>query len=152
MSETLLEENTMSESTMRERTIERTVEFDVPVERVWKAITDPAELSKWFGHRTELELVVGTYGAMIWDEHGSYAIRVDVVDAPHRFVWSWVHEPGVSFDDAPSTRVEWTLTGRDGGGTTLLLRESGFRSDLHHQQNTDGWTEELAELSALLAG
>ena len=147
MSETLLRESTMSE-----RTIERTVEFDTPVARVWKAITDPAELSKWFGHRTDLELTVGAYGAMIWDEHGSYAIRVDEVDAPRRFVWSWVHEPDVPFDDAPSTRVEWTLTARTDGGTTLLLRESGFRSDVHYQQNTDGWTEELAELSALLAG
>ncbi len=147
MSETLVRERTVSE-----RTIERTVEFDVPMERVWKAITDPAKLSKWFGDQTELELTVGSHGAMIWDEHGSYAIRVDEVDAPRRFVWSWVHEPDVAFDDAPSTRVEWTLTRREDGGTTLLLRESGFRSDLHHQQNTDGWTEELAELSGLLAG
>ena len=79
------------EETKSERAVERTVDFDVPVERVWKAITAPAELSKWFGDRTELELTSGSYGAMIWDEHGSFAVRVEEVDAPRRFVWSWVH-------------------------------------------------------------
>ena len=145
-----MSEPTPSEVTMTARTVERTVEFDVPVERVWNAITAPAELSKWFGNRAELELTPGSYGAMIWDEHGSFAVRVEEVDAPRRFVWSWVHEPGVAFDEAPSTRVEWTLTPRDDGGTTLFLRESGFRTDLHYEQNTEGWTEELAELIDLL--
>ena len=53
---------------------------------------------------------------------------------------------------SPSTRVEWELTARDDGGTTLFLRESDFRTDLHHEQNTEGWTEELAELIELLRG
>lgn len=136
---------------MSERTIEKRVEFAASQERVWKAITDPAELSKWFGHETELELSPGSEGAMIWKEHGRYALKVEVVEAPSRFVWSWVHEPGVAFSDAPATRVEWLLTPNADGGTTLVLRESGFLTDLHHQQNTDGWDEELDELIALLA-
>jgi len=151
-----MEERTMTEpettgAGTEERTIERTVEFDVPIDRVWRAITDPAELSQWFGHETELELVPGTEGAMIWREHGRYALRVDAVEAPRRFVWSWIHEPDVPFDSAPATKVEWELTARDDGGTTLLLRESGFRTDLHFRQNSEGWIEELDELIALLA-
>ena len=140
----------MIETRVGDRTIERTVEFDAPVERVWKAITDPDELSKWFGDRTELELTPGAHGAMSWDEHGTFAVRVEEVDAPRRLVWSWVHEPGVPFDQDASTRVEWSLTARDDGGTTLRLRESGFRTDLHHQQNTQGWKAELGELIELL--
>ena len=136
---------------MSERVIERTVELDADLDRVWKAISDPAELSRWFGHETELELVPGSEGAMIWEEHGRYAVRVEEVDPPTRLVWSWVHEPGVPFDAVPSTRVEWTLARRDDGGTTLFLRESGFRTDLHHSQNTQGWGEELGELIELLA-
>ena len=89
---------------------------------------------------------------MIWDEHGSFAVRVEEVAAPRRLVWSWVHEAGIAFDEARSTRVEWTLESREDGGTTLFLRESGFRTDLHHQQNTEGWTRELAELVMLLKG
>lgn len=134
-----------------ERVIERTVELDAEVGRVWRAITEPAELSKWFGHETRLELKPGADGAMIWREHGSFAVRVEEVDPPRKFVWSWVHQAGVPFDDAPSTRVEWRLEERPEGGTILHLRESGFLTEKHHQQNTQGWTEELGELVELVA-
>lgn len=133
------------------RIIEKRLEFAATIDRVWAAITDPAELSQWFGDDARLPLEAGRDGAMIWKEHGSFAVRVEEVDAPRRLVWSWVHEPGVAFDDAPSTRVEWTLESRDDGGTTLYLRESGFLTDRHHGQNTRGWDEELSELVALLA-
>ncbi len=138
-------------TTTTERVLEKTLELNAPRERVWKAITDPAELAIWFGDEAELDLRPGGDGAMSWEEHGRYAMRVVDVDAPRRLVWNWVHEPGVAFEDAPATRVEWTLESRADGGTTLHLRESGFRTDLHHRQNTQGWDEELAELVALLA-
>ncbi len=135
---------------MSERTVEKVLELDVTVENVWSAITDPAELALWFGDEAELDLRPGGDAAMTWEDHGRYAMRVEDVDPPRRLVWSWVHEPGVAFEDAPATRVEWTLTPRDDGGTTLRLRETGFRTDLHHRQNTEGWDEELAELTTLL--
>jgi uncharacterized protein YndB with AHSA1/START domain len=138
------------ETTMTERTVEKTLELEASAEVVWHAITDPAELAMWFGDEADLTLEAGADGVMSWEAHGRFALRVEVVEPPHRLVWSWVHEPGVAFDAAPSTRVEWTLTARPDGGTTLHLRESGFRTDLHHSQNTEGWDSELAELVALL--
>ena len=135
---------------MSERTVEKVLELDVTVEKVWSAITDPAELALWFGDEAELDLRPGGDAAMTWEDHGRYAMRVEEVDPPRRLVWSWVHEPGVAFEDAPATRVEWTLTPRDDGGTTLRLCETGFRTDLHHRQNTEGWDAELAELTTLL--
>lgn len=136
---------------MDERTIEKVIDFQASPAAVWSAISEPEELSRWFGHRTELDLRPGGNGAMIWDDHGRYAVRVEEVDPPRRLVWSWVHEPDVQFDDAPSTRVEWTLTPRDDGGTTLHLFESGFLTDLHHSQNQEGWDSELGELVELLS-
>ena len=135
---------------MDERVVVKTIHLRAPVARVWQAISDAEELSRWFGHRAELELRPGAEGAFVWDEHGSYACRVEEVDPPHRLVWSWVHEPGVPFSSAPATRVEWTLTEREDGGTTLRLRESGFLTDKHHGQNDQGWDEELAELVDLV--
>lgn len=79
-------------------------------------------------------------------------MRIEEVEPPTRLVWSWVHEPGIAFEDAPTTRVEWTLTPREDGGTTLHLRETGFRTDLHRGQNDEGWDAELGELSELLSG
>ena len=135
---------------MSERTVEKALELDAAQEKVWSAIADPAELALWFGDEAELDLRPGGDAAMTWENHGRYAMRVEEVDPPRRLVWSWVHEPGVAFEDAPATRVEWTLTPRDDGGTTLRLRETGFRTDLHHRQNTEGWDAELAELTTLL--
>lgn len=135
-----------------ERTIEKTIDFEAPVERVWRAITDPAELASWFGDHAEFEPRVGYEGAFSWEEHGRFAMRVEVVEPPTRLVWSWVHEAGVAWDDAPATRVEWRLTRRADGGTTLRLRETGFRTELHHRQNTEGWDSELAQLVTHVAG
>lgn len=136
---------------MTERTIEKVLDFEASRERVWRAITDPAELSRWFGDEAELDLRPGGDGAMIWENHGRFAVRVEEVSKPHRLVWSWTHEPGAPFEAASSTRVEWELTAREDGGTTLRLRESGFTTLKHHEQNTEGWTAELAELESLLA-
>lgn len=133
------------------RIVEKTLEFAAPIERVWAAITEEAELSQWFGDEARLPLQPGGDGSMTWSEHGSFALRVEEVSAPHRLVWSWVHEPGAAFDDVPSTRVEWTLSSRGDGGTTLHLRESGFLTDKHHGENTRGWDEELGHLASLLA-
>ena len=42
--------------------------FDVPREEVWAAITEPDQISKWFGTKTELELRAGAKGVFRWDE------------------------------------------------------------------------------------
>ena len=135
---------------MTERVVEKVVDFAVDIGRVWTAITDPDELARWFGNEAEVDLRPGGDAFMTWENHGRYAIRIEEVDAPSRLVWSWVHEPGVAFEDAPATRVEWTLTPTANGGTSLHLRETGFRTDLHQGQNDEGWDAELGELKELL--
>ncbi len=127
-------------------TIERTLELDAALEDVWRALTDPTELSGWFGDTTELNPRVGADGWFGWRQHGRFAVRVEVFEPPRRFSWRWVHEPEKTVDEAPSTLVEWTLTARDDGGTSLHLRESGFRTEEHQKDNEGGWTQELGEL------
>lgn len=139
----------MSESP--ELSIEKTLRFDAPPERVWRAITDPAELAAWFGDSAELDLRPGSDGWFGWEEHGRFAVRVEVVEPPHRLAWRWVHQPDTPVDEAPSTLVEWRLTAQPGGGTLLELRESGFDTREHQRQNTEGWKAELGELAAHLA-
>ena len=137
---------------MNERVVEKVVDFEVDVESVWEAITDPDELARWFGDEAEIDLRSGGDAFMTWENHGRYAMRIEEVEAPSRLVWSWVHEPDVAFDDAPATRVEWRLGAAADGGTTLHLRETGFLTDLHRGQNDEGWDAELGELSELLGG
>jgi uncharacterized protein YndB with AHSA1/START domain len=138
------------EKTMTGRTVEKVLQLDTPVERVWTAITDAGELSQWFGDEAEVDLRPGGDAAMTWENHGRYAMRIDEVEPPHRLVWSWVHEPDVPFEDAPFTTVEWILTERADGGTTLQLKESGFLTDKHQGENDRGWDEELGHLVALV--
>jgi uncharacterized protein YndB with AHSA1/START domain len=133
------------------RVIERRLEFEAPVERVWKAISDPAELAQWFPDSADLDLRVGGAGAFSWDKHGRYSVRVELVEPPKRISWRWAKDPDVVVDDGPSTLVEWVLSERPGGGTILELRESGFVEDEHFKDNSGGWTAELAELQELLA-
>lgn len=136
---------------MLERVIEQKLELSASQEHVWQAITDPEKISRWFGDEAEIDLKANGHGVMSWKDHGCYAVRVEEVTPPHRLVWSWVHEPGVAFEDAPSTRVEWELTTCENGSTALSLRETGFLTALHHEQNMDGWKHELRELEELLA-
>lgn len=135
---------------MNELVVEKLVNFGVDVDSVWKAITDPHQLARWFGDQAEVDLRPGGNAYMTWENHGRYAMRIEEVDAPGGLVWSWVHEPGAAFEDAPATRVEWRLRATADGGTTLHLRETGFLTDLHRGQNDEGWDAELGELSELL--
>lgn len=133
--------------------IERTLEFDVPPERVWRALTDPEELSSWFPDEArELDVRPGGDGWWHWESHGSFAVRFEVVDRPRRLVWVWARDPEVGVDESPATRVEWRLEPRDHGeGTVVYLREEGFLTPGAREQNVEGWDHELAELRRYLS-
>lgn len=126
--------------------IERTLELDAPPERVWRAITEPGEIARWFGDSAELALETGGEGWFGWERHGKFAVRIELWQPPMRFAWRWAREPGLPLSETSSTLVEWELVPRDDGGTTLRLRESGFLRPEDREQNVEGWRHELADL------
>jgi len=132
--------------------LEKIVELDHPVDRVWRAISDPTEIGRWFPNESAtLDARPGGTGEFVWNIEGKEfrsEIHVHEVDEPHRFVWSWGHEPSNTTN--PVTTVEFELTARSDGGTTLLVRESGFLDEKHRAGNTEGWDSETAELVAYL--
>lgn len=130
--------------------IERTLELRASPERVWRAITDPDELTRWFPDRIDVEMAPAAVGTMTWNQYGSYAIGVDAVEPMRYLAWRWAEEPDTPLEKATVTLVEWWLDPREDGGTTLRLKESGFVSPERRAGNDEGWTEELAELSALI--
>lgn len=125
--------------------IEKTIEIDAARERVWRAITDPGELARWFPDKATFEPRAGAKGHFFWEEHGGGDLEVVEVDEPRYLSWRWA-----GGDDRPlqeySTLVEFTLEGRADGGTTLRLRESGFDNQKNYDENTGGWDHELGEL------
>ena len=132
--------------------IERRLDLEASPERVWRAISDPAEIARWFGEGAELDLAPGGNGWFTWEKHGRFAVRVEVVEPPERLVWRWARQPEAPIDAGPSTRVEWRLVRRPDGGTRLELTESGFERPEDREDNVDGWRQELGELVAHLDG
>lgn len=130
--------------------VEKTLDLRASRERVWKALTDPVELSQWFPDRTDLEPRAGATGWFDWTEHGRYAVRLVELDPPSRLVWTWAREPGIAIDEVQRTTVEWTLEARPDGGTTLRVRETGFATPEQRDGNDEGWDKELGELLVLL--
>lgn len=141
----------MTDTTARPAAIERTLELAAPRARVWRAISDPVELARWFPDRAAWELTAGAAGTFVWDEYGSYAVRIEAVEEPRYLAWRWADQADVSLEAASEpTLVEWWLDERPDGGTTLRVRESGFTTRQHRDGNDRGWTAELAELVELL--
>lgn len=140
----------MSDGHTKERVIERRMEFDLPVDRVWAALTDPAELSSWFSDEADFLPRPGYEGSVTWEGHGRFPLRVEEVEEPRRLTWRWTHEAGAAFVLEASTLVEWTLTPTEEGGTVLELRESGFPTDARMSENRAGWEAELGRLDAFL--
>lgn len=123
-----------------------------PVERVWRAVTDPAEMAAWFPSNVEGERAVGAELTFVDEDQRATAReageptradgpvirgRVVVHDPPAVFSFTWGGE---------LLRFELTP---DGDGTVLV-----FTQLLSHQsvaaRNGSGWHACLAALDQLL--
>lgn len=131
--------------------IDRIVELRANPERVWRALTDPAELAGWFGAKGALDPRPGGAASFEWDGDGRFEARVEAVDPPRLLAWRWARERDTPVDDGPSTLVEFRLEPSGSGGTRLHLRESGFERPEDRVANSGGWLEELGDLAAFLA-
>jgi uncharacterized protein YndB with AHSA1/START domain len=134
--------------------IERTVEIAHPSEKVWAALTTAEGLGAWFGNEATIELRPGGSGWMKWDNGHTAHMRVERVEEPTVFGFTW-HIFGLPEDDPRRTYVEFTLEAA-GSGTRLTVVESGFAQlpeDAHRTAfdgNTRGWASELGELVSYL--
>jgi uncharacterized protein YndB with AHSA1/START domain len=108
--------------------IERTIWIKAPRERVWAAITDPAQIQRWFSPNTPWRQDKAGVGGRLapYDPETGKDITaeiVDVFDPPSRYV---THTDA----EAPSVPhvSTWTLT-EENGGTRLTLTYSGYELD-----------------------
>jgi uncharacterized protein YndB with AHSA1/START domain len=134
--------------------IERTVELPHPPGKVWAALTTAEGLAAWFGDTAAIDLRPGGPARMTWS--GGYAVdmRVERVEEPAVFGFTWQIE-GLPDGDPRRTYVEFTLE-PTGTGTRLTVVETGFAQlpdDTHRQVydgHTEGWGKELGELASYL--
>lgn len=135
--------------------IDRAIEIAAPVDRVWRALTNAAELSAWFQVTIDGEMAVGheVWMTSTHSEHAGQRFRVRIVEmaSPNRLVWEWhpgMVDPAVDYSHEPRTRVTFTLEAA-GRGTRLSVSETGFdeisieRRARVYKDNREGWAEVL---------
>ncbi|MDT0327877.1 SRPBCC domain-containing protein [Nocardiopsis lambiniae] len=127
--------------------IERAIDIDASVTRVWALITRPG----WFindgaiiDHAIERD---GDIDIVRDPVHGDFRIRTEKLD-PHRYAaFRWLDD-----DTDASTLVEFHLDELPAGGVRLRVVESGFATlggteayrRRRFEQNAQGWEIELA--------
>ena len=139
--------------------VEKSIEINAPIERVWRALTDHKEFGAWFRVRLDGPFVVGSRsrGQMTYPgfEDFPWDARVLVMEEPHRFAFEWPHIEAADedADQAPWTRVEFTLAPIP-AGTRLTVVESGFdalppeRRVEFMRRNEQGWAEQAGNIKA----
>jgi uncharacterized protein YndB with AHSA1/START domain len=134
--------------------IERTVELPHPPSKVWAALTTAEGLAAWFGDTATIDLRPGGPARMTWASGHKADMRVERVEEPAVFGFTWQIE-GLADDDPRRTYVEFTLE-PTGAGTRLTVVETGFAQLPDDAQrevydgHTEGWRKELGELAGYL--
>ena len=142
------------------RTIEVEMTIDAPPEAVWKALTDPGELTRWFPLSAAVEPGAGGVITLGWGPEmtGGNRILAWEPGAHLRTTWFEPHPDGDQRADtvfkkdaaaAAKLVVDYYLEGQ-GGGTVLRMVHSGFSKDAkwdgEFAGHRRGWTYELGSL------
>ena len=137
-------------------TVRATVEIAAPPEAVFRALTDPGELARWWGspdvYRTEDWKVDlrpgGKWSCQARSPEGSSEVRGEylAVEPPRLLEYTW--EP--SWEQYRKSIVRYTLE-KVPGGTRLSLQHRGLVSEESTRGHAEGWTRVLGWLVERLA-
>jgi uncharacterized protein YndB with AHSA1/START domain len=143
--------------------IEKAIELNAPVSRVWRALTDYREFGSWFRVRLDGPFVPGqvTRGQITYPgyEHIRFEVVVQKIESERLFSFIWhpyAVDPDEDYSAEAPTLVEFTLE-KSARGTLLRVVESGFdklpskRRLEAFRMNEGGWDEQLGSISRHLA-
>ncbi|KRC85696.1 glutathione S-transferase [Achromobacter sp. Root83] len=132
--------------------------FDAPVERVWRAWTDPQALTRWFGPAGTRRVLLaetdvragGAYhiGFATEDGREHYASgRYQEVEPQRRlvFTWAWRDTP----EETSLITLEFTAAGT---GTDLAFLQTPFVDQATRDGHEHGWSGAMDRLADHLAG
>lgn len=142
--------------------VEREILIEASPEVVWRVITEPEHISRWFSDEAELEGRAGAEGRLTWrpggrggDKEFDMIVPIRVVEAEpfRRFSFRWNHPQGTGPDESNSALVEFSLF-EEANGTRLRVLESGI--DLvtadeeskarYLKEHEHGWQKHLGEM------
>jgi len=138
--------------------IEKRIELNAPVSRVWRALTDYGEFGEWFGVKVDGPFMPGetSTGHITYPgyEHLKWEAAVQKMEPERLFSFTWhpyAVDPNADYSKEPATLVEFRLEAQ-GTRTILYLTESGFdalpkdRRFEAFRMNEDGWTEQMTNI------
>jgi uncharacterized protein YndB with AHSA1/START domain len=144
--------------------IEKEIELNAPVSRVWRALTDYREFGTWFRVELDDPFVVGevTHGRNKYPgyEHIRFQITAQKIEPETFFAYTWhpyAIDPAVDYSRETPTLVEFRLTPQ-AGATLLRVRESGFDAIPEHRRaeafrmHESGWAGQLANIENYVTG
>lgn len=147
--------------------IEKSIELNAPVSRVWRALTDYREFGEWFRVKLDRPFVPGqiSRGQITWPgyEHVVWQALIEKMEPERLFSFTWPHAKSLDkanyspdYTGAPTTLVEFTLE-KTANGTLLRLTESGFESvpaDWRAEAlrgNEGGWAQQMENVAKHVA-
>jgi uncharacterized protein YndB with AHSA1/START domain len=102
------------------RTIEKEVALDASPEQVWRMLTDPQELARWFPLEASVVPGVGGKISVSWGPEMTGTAPIEIWEPNHRL-------RSVDSSTGQPITVEWTIESRS-GKTILRLVQSAFES------------------------
>lgn len=142
--------------------VEKVVELDAPISRVWQALTDHREFGQWFRVELDGPFEPGTVSTGRMTIPGGeglpWRVVVDHMEPERLLSFRWDLEQNASTDatDQPTLLVEFRLEAT-ATGTRLTITESGFSAipDPHRiemlRRNTWGWEVQCRNIAAHVA-
>jgi uncharacterized protein YndB with AHSA1/START domain len=138
--------------------IEKRIELEAPVSRVWRALTDYREFGQWFRVKLDGPFVPGqtARGQITYPgyEHVKWEAVVQKMEPERLFSFTWHPysvDSKIDYSKETPTLVEFRLE-KTSNGTLLLLTESGFdkipgdRRLEAFRRNDGGWTEQMKNI------
>lgn len=137
--------------------IERSIWINAPRERVWRALTDPAQVEQWFAPGTTFKSTGSEVGARLYVENPEtgaemYVQTLEVVDPPKRLMLRSQPEP----PETP-TVTSYVLS-EENNGTRLTLTFSGYEAQpadvrgRNMEENAFGFGMMLSNIKAVIEG
>lgn len=143
--------------------IEREIVIEAPPEVVWRVVTQPAYIERWFSDSAEFDLSPGAQGLLTWGDKATKSpttvrLTIESVDELRYFAFRWDYLENEQAGEGNSLLVEFSLSA-EGPNTRLRLVESGFTAltrpdadkESYFADHTQGWTVHLGRLAGCAA-
>jgi uncharacterized protein YndB with AHSA1/START domain len=132
----------MNATSAETRTVLVEREMPYPLEKIWRALTQPHLIEEWL-MKNDFKAIVG-HRFDLRADWGAINCQVVAIEPNKKLSYTW-EAYGLE------SVVTWTLT-PSGTGTLLRVEQSGFRTDQQqaYQGATYGWPKFFAALEQLL--